>query len=345
MAEWRLERSGKTTVVTEQQVREDLRKGRLSGAEMVRPPGATGWLPLHTLALFAEEVPVRRDSRRAVDARTARGWAIHLLVFLFVVVWAGQGTIPTWSFFWGIGLLAHTMRGLPATIRTLRTLGGGAPPVPERITSTAVPRPLHEAVPAAVPAESSAPTPAPIAHSDFLQQVSGAVSAVKAVWSRGAQALGPAPDLAGLTTAAQQLEARHKALVELHRHEDRATLEAELSAAEARASGTEDAVTADIYGQEAAAIAERLAGIDAAISVAEQLAARKRTLLHQLAGLRLAAGQTAATHDGTEPARVAGTLVEKTATLRDALHASAEVDDALVRARKAAVAARRTRHS
>ena len=55
---------------------------------------------------------------------------------------------------------------------------------------------------------------------------------------------------------------------------------------------------------------------------------------------RLAAGQTAATHDGTEPARVAGTLVEKTATLRDALSASAEVDDALVRARRAAVAAR-----
>ena len=339
MSEWRIERGGQTTVTSEKQVREDLRKGRLSGAEMVRPPGATGWLPLHTLALFAEEVPVRRTGQRTADSRIARGWIMHLVVFLFVVVWLGKGTIPSWSLFWGIGLFAHTLRGLPAAIRTLRNLRKPAIATTPR---AAVPAPPAEAL--ANLADTLAPE-RPVPTSDFLAQVSDAVTAVRAVWARGARALGPPPDLDGLTRAAERLEARHKALVALHRDEDRTVLEAELQAAIQRESNAPDAVTADIYTQEAIAIADRLAGIDAAVSVAEQLAARKRTLLHQLAGLRLAAGQTAATHDGTEPARVAGTLVEKTATLRDALKASAEVDDALVRARKAAAAARRPTRS
>ena len=59
-------------------------------------------------------------------------------------------------------------------------------------------------------------------------------------------------------------------------------------------------------------------------------------------GLKLVAGQAAATHEGTEPSRAAAPLVEKTASLRDALKASSEVDDALARARRAAAARRRT---
>lgn len=339
MSEWRVERSGKTTVATEQQIRDDLRHGRLSGAEMVRPPGATGWLPLHTLAVFGEEVPTRRNPRAGVDVRTARGWVVHLLVFAFVVVWAGRGTVPPWAMFWGIGAVAHSLRGLPAALRVLASWRGKTPAAPER---TSAPEALAAPTEAAPPVPLAAPTTEPPVPrpDDFLGQVRGAVTAVRAVWTRGAEALGPAPDLEGLTQAAERLEARHRALVALHAHEDRAALEAELRSARRREAEAADAVTAEVFAEEVAAIADRLSGIEAAMSVSDQLAARKRTLLHQLAGLRLAAGQTAATHDGTEPARVAGTLVEKTATLRDALSASAEVDDALVRARRAAVAAR-----
>ena len=55
MADWRVERNGKTAVQSEQELREALRRGALSGAEMVRPPGATGWIPLHTLSVFSED--------------------------------------------------------------------------------------------------------------------------------------------------------------------------------------------------------------------------------------------------------------------------------------------------
>jgi hypothetical protein len=336
MSEWRIERGGKTVVATEREVREDLRSGRLSGAEMVRPPGATGWLPLHTLAVFSEEVPVKRNAKRSADGRFARGWLVHLMLFSFVVVWAGRGTIPVWAMFWGIGVFAHTLKGLPATISVLQRWRG------ERAAHQTV----HATVemPAARPTPLPAPEPVKAPPTEFSTQVAEAVRAVQGVWAKGAHALGPLPDLDGLSRAADRLERRHKALMELHQDEDRTALEAELDGALSRQAEAPDAVTAQIFADEAAAIADRLAGIDAAQSVADQLAARKRTLLHQLAGLRLAAGQTAATHDGTEPARVADTLVEKTATLRDALRASAEVDDALVRARKAA-AARRTARS
>jgi len=333
MAEWRIERDGNTVVTTERVIREDLRVGRLSGAEMVRPPDATGWLPLHTLALFSEEVPTRATSPDTADGKIARGWVIHLLTFLFITAYAGRGTIPIWAFFWGLGLLAHTLRGLPAAARALRSAWRPTSP-PQQPAATVAEDPTP-----GVPA----PAAQPASRTAFIGQVHDAVGAVRGVWSQGAQALGPLPDLDGLTQAAEQLETRHEALLALHHLEDRDTLEAEFTAASARAETAPDAVTADVFLQEAAAIADRLAGIDAAMAVSEQLAARKRTLLHQLAGLRLAAGQTAATHDGTEPARAAGTLVEKTANLRDALQASAEVDDALVRARKAAAAARSTR--
>ncbi len=335
MADWRVERNGKTAVQSEQELREALRRGALSGAEMVRPPGATGWIPLHTLSVFSEEVPVRRSSGQAVDRKMVQGWLLHLVVFGFVVVYVGKGTIPKWAMLWGIGLLAHTLRGLPAAWRIVRDWRAGASPPPRR-AARADP-PALAALPA--PGATDLPTDTP-----FLVQVHQAVDAVRDLWTGSPHTLGPLPDLDGLTGAAEQLEARHQSLSALHQDEDQFTLEAELEAALGRQQAAPDAVTAAVFGDEATAIADRLAAVDAAIAVADQLAARKRTLLHQLAGLRLAAGQTAATRGGTEPARVAETLIEKTHTLRDALQASAEVDDALVRARKAA-AARRARRT
>ncbi|HCH65341.1 MAG: hypothetical protein CL927_02130 [Deltaproteobacteria bacterium] len=339
MADWRIERGGKTVVQTEQQLREALRNGALSGAEMVRPPGATGWIPLHTLGVFSEEVPVRRDSRRAVDEKTARGWVVHLAVFGTMVVYLGRGSIPTWAVFWGLGVLAHTLRGLPATLRVLGRLGTARSANTPAASSFPVAEPAPP-LPHAHPAVESIVAQGLPPESDFLTQVREAVDAVQGVWTRSASALGPLPDLDGLSRAAERLEARHNSLSELHIHEDRTALEAELAHALSRQEAAPDALTAGIYGDEAAAIADRLTAVDAAVAVAEQLAARKRTLLHQLAGLRLSAGQTAATHDGPEPARVAETLLEKTHALRDALRASAEVDEALARARQAAVSRR-----
>jgi len=333
MAEWRIEGGGRTRVVDESSLRDELRDGRLSGAELVRPPGATGWVPLHSLAVFAEEVPVRRDPQGPNDRTTARNWLVHMAVFAAVVMGTGNGTFPAWSMFWGIGVFVHSLRGLPASYRVIQAMRNDPN---KRITSVV----SQVSVPNTLQAIASAPPPTT---DPFLAEVDAAVKAVEAVWRRGASALGPAPDLAGLQAAAKRLDERHKALISLHLHEDRAALDAELDAARDREAAALDAVTADVHGEEAQAIEERLAGIDAAISVSEQIAARKRTLLHQLAGLKLAAGQTAATHDGTEPARVAGTLVDKTAVLRDALQASSEVDEALVRARQAAAARHRSR--
>ena len=336
MAEWRIEGGGRTRVVQENTLRDELREGRLSGAELVRPPGATGWVPLHSLAVFAEEVPVRRGSgkRSGSDTAMARNWLIHLAVFTAVVLSAGKGTIPSWAFFWGVGLLVHSLRGVPATLRALRAMRGSTP---NRITGVA------QQIDAPPRLETPETEPASKAGSSFLAQVDAAVAAVEAVWKRGAAALGPSPDLVGLQAAARRLDERHQALKALHLGEDRDALASELEAARSREAQAVDAVTARVHAEEAEAIEERLSGVDAALSVSEQIAARKRTLLHQLAGLKLAAGQTAATHDGTEPARVAGTLVDKTATLRDALQASGEVDEALAQARKAAAARHRSR--
>jgi len=153
----------------------------------------------------------------------------------------------------------------------------------------------------------------------FAAEVRAAVHALEGSAGAGA-------DLPGLLAAALALEQRRLALEQLCA--PLADVRAARAAAVARldaAAGDPD--SEDAFSAELRAIDERLGSMEAAATVAAQLAARGRALLHQLEDLRLQLAQ----------ARVpeAADLAQEAARLRDELRASGEVDHSLARARAA----------
>ncbi len=354
-AQWRIRIGGAERHVAEAELRADVGAGRLSGAEWVEPPGQTEWVPLHTLPVFLEALPIATRPKRHPGV----GWGIHAAVFGVLVVALGRGTLPPWAMVWAVGVVLHGawvgFRWLgrrPGWLRRgyWRTLGGflghcaiffalvaylGRGTVPVWAGLWAFGVLVHgiraglavwRGVTGRTPPTTRRPSADP-----FLDEVDAAVASVEAVWSDARAVLGTPPDLAGLTEAARLLDARHRTLVSLHQNEDLDSLMAACVAATHKRDLAPDAVSVATYAAEVAAVEDRIAGIRAASAASDRLAARKRTLLHQLAGLRLAAGQVVVSHSGSEPARAAGHLVEKTAELRDALRASAEVEDLLAR--------------
>lgn len=290
---WQLQTGGSTTTLTEDELRTLLSTGAVSETALVRPPGAPGFVPVHHLALARAAPPARRPDWRAL--------AVHAVIFIGAVGFLMRGPLLALATLWTVGLVAHAV---------WVALG------------------LRAARPAlAEPAAATAPASA------FLQEVDEAAQAVHAAWQAAPRVLGDPPDLEGLRSAAARLDSAHGALAALFSEPELLALREERAAAETRRSGAQDPASAEIFAEELAALEDRLAAMEAARVVSEQLAARKRTLLHQLAGLRLAAVQTAASSDEQAQAPEAERLVQKTASLRDALRASAEVEGALARAR------------
>lgn len=292
MDHWQLQSGSELSTLTEAELHALAATGALQPTDLVRPPGATGFVPLQHLRLPGP----------SAETPSLRALVVHGVIFLGAVGFLMRGPLLALATLWTVALLAHGVWVV---------MGRRAAVAP------------------------ALPAPAP-ARSPFLEEVEQAAAAVARAWEEAPQALGRPPDLAGLRAAAARLDSAHTALSRLDGTGSPEALRAERLAAEQRAASAQDAASAEIFAAELGAIDDRLAAWEASRVVAEQLAARKRTLLHQLAGLRLAAVQTAVSHEGPDPAAAADQLVGRTAELRDALQASAEVEDALAQARAAA---------
>jgi hypothetical protein len=108
--------------MSERKLRRKLRRNDFSGLEMVRRDGEDRWELLHDSAIFAEEVPVRGNARDAARWRLIRGFGAHLAAFVAVgfFMTAETGSVPFWMAFWGIGLVSHGLRVLPAVLEMSR---------------------------------------------------------------------------------------------------------------------------------------------------------------------------------------------------------------------------------
>ena len=107
MTRWRIDDDGKTRDLSEHDLRRQLRRGKLSGVELARPEGVEGWKPLHAWPLFQEEVAVRGgDTELAALDRRAKGFAVHVVVFVMVLMalTATTGHLPSWWVWWALGL-------------------------------------------------------------------------------------------------------------------------------------------------------------------------------------------------------------------------------------------------
>ena len=249
MADWHIERDKKTEMVTEKRLRAQLQNGDLTGMERVREEGSEAWMPLHQTALFRQEVPHDGDPERAAWRREATSYAWHLGVFLAVLGFLG---FPLWGVFWGIGMVGHTLKVLPALQGLLsRSLAPAldAPPAPLASPQTAgLTGPLQQALAA-------------------LRDTGEDVSEIEAA-AADLQQHRLALDAALQEAALPALEEQHAALL-------------------AQAGASESAREAEQHSAEAQALAARIAALRDAEQARDRLLAQERALLHQLEGIRL----------------------------------------------------------
>ena len=300
MSDWLIQDGGKSKPITESELRARLRDGKLTGVELVRPPRADAWAPLHDLPLFSEEVAHTGDPRRVAQRRLVAGFAWHGGTFLALMIFLG---FPWWGIFWGIGVLAHAARALPAAYALL-----------------AAPRAVTSAAPAAT---LPAPTSDSSSDSDpFLQRLEELLGGLVA----------QGEDVAVVRSEARQLHARRLALEEALAGVDLAALEAELAIRRSAVRGAESEQDAEAYGREAEALAGRLSSAQEAARARERLAAQERELLHKLESVRLALAQRAVAAEGDAGAGARAQLAE----VQERLAAEGEIDEHLAAARRAA---------
>ncbi len=320
MATWHIERDDKVKSIDEDLLRSRLRKGRYTGAELVRRDGETQWQRICDLPLYREEVPGGGDPIGAVKTKLVSSLLTHLGIFALVVGVTADHGVPFWAFFWGAGLASHVYR----TAMQLRALG------PTPIQSTPLPASPAQAAPAqAAPLPVPAPVEAPPApeRSPWRARVEEALVGLESAARRTGRERA-LPDLAALRRDADALD--HDAL-ELHALSNpslRERLKHELEESERLAAAATDARTAEAHAATALAIRDRLSSAEEAAETSGRLQARQSALLHQVEGLRLSLAN-ARLDDANAP-----DLAEQIREVRARAEASAELDRQLAAARQ-----------
>jgi chemotaxis protein histidine kinase CheA len=140
-----------------------IRRGKLTGVELVRRDDEETWQPLFESQVFRREVPAG-DPRDAARWRLLRAVGGHFTGFFIVgvVMYATQGHLPWWMAIWGAVLALQVARALPAAWSVFgpRRLEDGRQRVePAVVVQAPGPPPLPagkaEGVPAAIAREAA----------------------------------------------------------------------------------------------------------------------------------------------------------------------------------------------
>lgn len=316
MSNWLIQRKGRVRSMDEDELRSRLRRGRLTGAELVRREEDRDWKPLFNLSIYKEEAPLDRDPIWESQRRLIVPMIMHCVAFAMIV---GQqhGPAPVWAIPWAVFLFTHIMRTM-ISVRRLRTLRHSRrepereqPPEPER-------QPERE------------PTPPKSAWRARIDEALAGLSAAAKKTGREAAL----PDLAALAQDIDALDRTASELATLASPELRQRLRDELAETEGQAAAATDARTAEALQGAAAAIRARLGSADEAAEASSRLSARQSALLHQIEGLRLSLA-TASLEDHGGP-----DLTDQVRELRARADARNELERQLAAARQAQIRAR-----
>ena len=304
MEQWFLQDGSSVQEISEDKLRRRLAKGDLSGLELAHPQSETGWRPLHDWPVFAETVPFQGSARGAAQARARHGFFWHLGAFLGVIGYLTlqQGSVPSWSVFWMLGLAGHALRALPA-IRSFWEASEES---------------QTEAVPVSQPSAGE------------LQPADGFLGETEQALTELAQVGGDRVDIAALGEGAQALQDALERMAEGADPEAGRRLQEALDQATGQVEREQDAATAEIYQSEVQAIRARLDAWTDASAAASRILARQRTLVHQIHALRL----DLAREESPPPAQ-ADPIQNQVQRLRKEAVAAAEVERDLARARQA----------
>ncbi len=315
MSGWVVQKGSEVLTLTDEKLRKQLRGNDLSGTELARREDREDWAPLHDYSVFGEEVPHVGDPAAAAGHRQLMGFAFHAACFVIVGFILGW---PWFLAFWGLGLVGHGLRSMPAA----RRLAGK----PARPTPTV----------GATGGESSSLSGEQTAeqalrHDPYLEELATAIRELRSALEESPDKLPDPPDLERIRTAAEDAHGRRLALLDLVDTRLQSKLEGDLEQVREDAADAPDQRTAETFDAEARAIAERLAAMRGAFAASERLRSRERALLHQLQGARLDLLSAGITEQPVAPS-----LAPKLDRLRGELEAEAEVESELARARRAA---------
>src|SRR6185503_15821625 len=126
-----------------------IRRGKLTGVELVRRDDEEQWQPLFESKVYRREVPTLTDPRDAARMRVLRAVGGHFTGFFItcVVMYATQGHFPFWLAIWGAVLAMQAVGAIPAGVTLLR----------QRREDPAAVGTAPDAAPAALPARVLSP--------------------------------------------------------------------------------------------------------------------------------------------------------------------------------------------
>ena len=272
-AMYHLQEGDKVRTYEEDDLAERIRKGKLSGMELVRREDEESWLPLFETRVYRLEVPNAGDPRSVARSRSLHALFGHFSGFFItgVVMYSIQGHLPFWMAIWGAVLAMQVLGSGPALWSLWRRQQIPASPVPQ-LGPPATAAPLL--APAAAPAASVVAQEA--ARVRALIQQQGGQEAPRLI-----------AEVDNILRMTGELADRQADLEEQTSDQERASLAAAIAEARGRLERAELAPDRRLFERQLEVLQGREEAIAKAMRVLERLRVRRDLAEHQLKQLRL----------------------------------------------------------
>jgi hypothetical protein len=256
-----------------------IRRGKLSGVELVRRDDEELWQPLFDSRVYRLEVPTLDDPRDAARLRVLRAVGGHFTGFFItaVVMYATQGHFPFWLAIWGAVLAVQAAGAAPAALALLRKRAGDRSASERGLPARQAPLPGSPA-----PALPSAAAVEAVRVRRLIEQ-----------WG-GSDAPRLLAEVDGIVKLTSELSARQADLEEQTSAGERAAVAAAIAAARGRLERADLAQDRRLLERQLEVVEGRADAIGKAVRVLERLRVRREVAEHQLKQLRLDLSRDAA---------------------------------------------------
>jgi hypothetical protein len=248
-----------------------IRRGKLTGVELVRQEDSEIWQPLFESRVYRREVPMTGDPRDMARLRAVRAVGGHFMGFLItcIVMYATGNGFPFWLAIWGLVLAGQAAGSIPAALTLLRgrRLGAASP-------DAGTPLPAGDAPPS-VGAPQTAAAQEAVRVRALIEQ------------RGGSDAPRLLAEVDGIVRLTADLAARQADLEEQTSDTERAAVAAAIADARARLERADSAQDRRLFERQLEIVEGREDAIAKARQVLERLRVRREVAEHQLKQLRL----------------------------------------------------------
>ena len=252
-----------------------IRRGKLTGMELVRRDDEELWQPLFESRVYRREVPTSGDPRAAARARLLRGIAGHFSGFFMIsaIMFVTQGHFPFWLAIWGAVLAMHALRAAPEAWTLFNRPGSGGHP-----------RPIGAPRPAQAPH-----LPAGVGSATESSAIAQEAARVRALIDQrgGSEKARLLADVDAILKQTAALAAREADLEEQTSERERAAVARAVAEARARLERADLAQDRRLFERQLEVVQGRQEAIAKAVRVLERLRVRREVAEHQLKQLRL----------------------------------------------------------